>query len=417
MAVSVVVHRSAHEIGGNCIEVTAPGGERVLLDVGEPLSAPGEKAAPADRPATLDLGRPATVLVSHAHQDHYGLLRRVPAAWPAYCGPSAAKLIRLTAGMRGTPIDREFLEWRSGQPFAVGPFTITPYLTDHSAFDAYMLLVEVAGKRILYSGDFRRHGRKAALVDRMMASPPGPVDLLVMEGTNVGTDKPWMSEDDLEGAFARTFRATPGRVFVSWSGQNVDRTVTIYRACLEAERTLVVDLYAAEVLDLLSDYPRLPRVGSRNLKVVVTGRLAGSYRRRGRGDFVDRIAKSGRAFSAKKLVRADLKDVIMVRGSLVGDFEKAGVSPTRDDCWIWSMWAGYLEEPDGVALRRWFAAGGAREMKLHTSGHASPADLKAFANAVGARAMVPVHGLAWDDPQEGFPPMIRLADGERLALS
>ena len=80
MAVSVVVHRSAHEIGGNCIEVTAPGGERVLLDVGEPLSAPGEKAAPADLPATLDLGRPATVLVSHAHQDHYGLL-------PGACRP------------------------------------------------------------------------------------------------------------------------------------------------------------------------------------------------------------------------------------------------------------------------------------------------------------------------------------------
>ena len=67
-------------------------------------------------------------------------------------------------------------------------------LPDRPFVDAYMLLVEVAGKRILHSGDFRRHGRKAALVDRMMASPPGPVELLVMEGTNVGTDKPWMSE-------------------------------------------------------------------------------------------------------------------------------------------------------------------------------------------------------------------------------
>jgi ribonuclease J len=36
---------------------------------------------------------------------------------------------------------------RSG-PFAVGPFTVTPILTDHSAFDAYMLLVEGAGKRL-----------------------------------------------------------------------------------------------------------------------------------------------------------------------------------------------------------------------------------------------------------------------------
>lgn len=52
-----------------------------------------------------------------------------------------------------------------------GPFTVTPILTDHSAFDAYVLLIEDAGKSIFYTGYFGRHGRKSACVDRAMAKP------------------------------------------------------------------------------------------------------------------------------------------------------------------------------------------------------------------------------------------------------
>ena len=46
--------RSAHEIGGNCIEVVASGGSRLLLDIGRPLDGEGEAATLL--PATLDLG-------------------------------------------------------------------------------------------------------------------------------------------------------------------------------------------------------------------------------------------------------------------------------------------------------------------------------------------------------------------------
>jgi ribonuclease J len=43
-----------------------------------------------------------------------------------------------------------------------------------------MLLIEVEGKRILYSGDFRTHGRKSAFVDRFMATPPSDIDVLLI---------------------------------------------------------------------------------------------------------------------------------------------------------------------------------------------------------------------------------------------
>lgn len=40
-----------------------------------------------------------------------------------------------------------------GQALMLGPFTVTPLLVDHSAFESYALLVEAGGRRLLYSGD------------------------------------------------------------------------------------------------------------------------------------------------------------------------------------------------------------------------------------------------------------------------
>jgi ribonuclease J len=244
----------------------------VLLDVGRPLDAPPD--ARQLLPRSLDTTRSVdAVLVSHPHQDHYGLLEEVPAEWPVHCGEPTARLISLTGALFGKQLPHRFVPWRSGLKFQVGAFTITPTLIDHSAFDAHMLLIEAHGKRILYSGDFRVHGRKSALTRRLMDNPPGEIDVLLMEGTNLGSDKPCITESNLEDAFVDLFRNTRGRVFVAWSAQNVDRTVTLYRASLKTGRTLVVDLYTAEVMEALADFGKLPRPGWKNLKVVITSAL------------------------------------------------------------------------------------------------------------------------------------------------
>jgi ribonuclease J len=356
----------------------------------------------------------AGVLISHPHQDHYGLLNETPAHWPVFCGEPTRHLIQLTSGMFGKPIDRVFQPWTSGISQQIGPFKVTPYLTDHSAFDAHMLLIEAAGKRIFYSGDFRLHGRKSVLVQRLMNNPPPGIDVLLMEGTNLGSDKPCMSESDLEDDFVSLFQETAGRVFVAWSAQNIDRTVTLYRACRKAGRTLAIDLYTAEVLEKLGAFANLPRPGWDGLKVVITKAFARLYRRKGESAFVDRMAQHG--IPAKALAVTPEKWVAMIRPSLMRDYQPAGVSPTPADAWSWSMWRGYLKEKDGASLKTWFDEGGAQVRHIHTSGHASPSDLRLFANSLKPECLVPIHGLAWDDDQLGFPPIKRLGDGETLVL-
>jgi ribonuclease J len=411
MSLRLTIHRGAREIGGVCIEIEHPSGERVILDAGRPLDAPD--GATGLLPKSLDRSRPATVLISHPHQDHWGLVEELPPDWPIWTGSGSAKLIAITADITRHPLTRTFQTWHSrSKPFTVGPFTITPILTDHSAFDAHMLLVEGAGKRILYTGDFRRHGRKSVLVDRMMASPPPNIDVLVTEGTNLGSDKPVTAEVELEREFVELFRRTKGRVFVAWSAQNIDRTVTLYRAAKRTGRMLVIDLYTADVLDRISGGTRVPRAGFSNLKVLVTKGLANYYRRLGREDFVERMVPHG--ISAKKLVRGH--HVAMLRRGLVADYQRAGVVPTADDAFNFSMWSSYLSEPDVAEVVDWCRTGGAEIAYIHTSGHASPTDLRAFAAAIRPKLTVPVHGVKWDEESQGFGTIRRLADAEPTVI-
>jgi ribonuclease J len=413
IGVQLTVHRATQQIGGNCIELSTSDRHRIILDVGRPLDAPED--ARHLLPVSLDLNAAVDgVLISHPHQDHYGLLEDVPAGWPIYSGAATARLIRLSSAISGKQLPHEFISWKSGVSFEIGPFAVTPLLTDHSAFDAYMLLIEVYGKRILYSGDFRAHGRKSSLTRRLMATPPQNLDVLVMEGTNLGSDKSCETESDSENAFVDLFQSTAGRVFVAWSAQNVDRTVTLYRACLKAGRTLVVDLYTAEVMEALADFGKLPRPGWNSLKVVITSAFARMYRRTGRESFVEHMLPHG--ISAAKLAETPERWVVMVRPSLIRDYVLKRIVPNEDDAWCWSMWRGYLNNDDGILVRKWFDEGGSRAAHIHTSGHASPADLRSFAHAMNAKQLVPVHGVAWDVETTGFSSIRRLADGEPMAV-
>ena len=408
--ISLTVHRGTRQIGGSCIEISHPCGDRLVLDAGRPLDAP--EGASGLLPSSLDQSTPATVLISHPHQDHYGLVAELPEHWAVWTGEASARLISVTDEITSKSVGRPLTTWnsRSG-PFQIGPFKVTPILTDHSAFDAYMLLVDCEGKRIFYTGDFRRHGRKSSLVDSIIASPPCDVDVLVMEGTNLGTDKPTVSETDLESEFMELFGRTRGRVFVSWSGQNIDRTVTLYRAAKRMDRTLVIDLYTADVLDRIAEGTGLPRPGFPNLKVAVTGSLAANYKARGREGFVSRMASHGIAARAIPSTA-----VVMLRRALIRDYERNGIRPTECDAFNFSMWKGYLETPFYAEPMKWCRSAGAELAYIHTSGHAAPADLRAFATAVAPKIVVPVHGTNWDVEAAGFPNVRRLTDGEVLTI-
>src|ERR1700738_4585827 len=74
----VTIYKGSHEIGGTCIKLTAEK-TSILLDAGIPLSVESNP---------FDVGKLIVdaALISHSHQDHYGLMTRLPQQTPVYIG-------------------------------------------------------------------------------------------------------------------------------------------------------------------------------------------------------------------------------------------------------------------------------------------------------------------------------------------
>ena len=91
----VRIHRGAAEIGGNCVEVADDRGQRIVLDVGRPLSAGWSDDVPLPAVPGLVTLDPSLhgVLISHPHLDHYGLLGGVDTGVPVFVGAEAAAIV------------------------------------------------------------------------------------------------------------------------------------------------------------------------------------------------------------------------------------------------------------------------------------------------------------------------------------
>lgn len=268
----ITIHRGSHEIGGTCIEMTSRGKARILLDLGQPLPPLDEKIneprPEPELPAVKGLyqsdGEEKLVdglLVSHAHQDHYGLIKKLHPEVTCYISEPTRRLIESTALFTGSGVHIEkHRTFCSGEAFAIGDFKITPFLVDHSAFDAHAFLIEDGVSRVFYSGDFRGHGRKSILFERFVANPPAPVDVLLLEGTMITrAGESCDSEQDLEQKIVDAVRNAQGLVMSSVSGQNIDRLVSLFRVAKRTRRILVVDPYVAYILNQIAAFnPSLP---------------------------------------------------------------------------------------------------------------------------------------------------------------
>jgi ribonuclease J len=390
------IHRGTAEIGGSCVELEADG-SRLVLDLGRPLSARPYEAVMLPTIEGLDTGDDATllaVLVSHGHLDHWGLLPQVHPDVPVYCGEATQRV--LGEAVFFSAHGGAFLEprgvLRDRHLFCVGPFTVTPFLVDHSAFDAYAVLVEAGGRRLFYSGDLRAHGRKSSLFERLIAEQPSCVDELLLEGTTVGCEGGGsLSETELEQQLADLASHTAGVVAVVASAQNVDRLVSVYRAARRADRTLVVDLYTATIA-AATGVSTIPQPGSHNVRVYVPQRQRVRVKRSGEFERVERI-RPERVF-LPELAHHPERFVVLGQQSTLPELARAGC--LDEGSVVWSLWSGYLETPSGKRTRELLERAGISLVVLHASGHANVEDLQRFARAVAAGQVVPIHT---DQPQ------------------
>lgn len=277
----LTIHRGAKEIGGSCVEIIGKK-SRLVVDIGIPLvdhfgvhfdlndykHLIGQELQEngilpnvagfynwdtAEKPVD-------GLLISHAHLDHYGFYNYVNKEICFYLGHATKELIDLTTRFtaREGSIGK-FKAFKNENPFKCGEFTITPYLMDHSAFDAYAFLIDDGEYKIIYSGDFRDHGRKGKLFYRFLDRAPKEVDALLLEGTMLGReDEKTMTEDDLEQHARKIIGDAKNIVLLYLSSQNIDRVVSFYRASLKLCKVFIVDIYTAHVLKTVGQMNKIP---------------------------------------------------------------------------------------------------------------------------------------------------------------
>ena len=407
------IHRGTKEIGGTCIELEA-GGERLVLDVGLPLDAPDEarERLLPDLPGFREpdpslLG----VVISHGHMDHYGLAAHIRPDIPVWIGRAANDILR--AARAWVPnghafTDPHFLSHR--RPIEIGPFRVTPFLVDHSAFDAYALLVEADGKRVFYSGDFRAHGRKGALFNQLVGDPPADIDVLLMEGTTLGragAGEGFLTEKVLETRFATAFRQTGGLHLVWTSSQNIDRIVTIFRAARKTGRVLLIDLYTAVVLEA-TGRSTIPQ--SHWPEVMVYIPQAQRVFIKNNALFADLGRHHRFRIYPEDLPGLAAGAVMLFRPMAMRD--RGVLSVLAGAGFTYSMWQGYLKEDSSRKVLDWLDHHGITWQSIHTSGHASAADLQRFAAALAPRALVPIHSFDTERFPEFFDNVDARDDGE-----
>ena len=406
------IHRGTEQIGGTCIEMESSG-SRIVLDVGLPLDAPDadhERLLP-DVPGFRDADESLLgVVISHPHQDHFGLAKHVGPGVPVYIGEAAHNI--LTAASRYVPGGQAFSAPRflgHKKPVEIGPFKVIPYLVDHSAFDAYSLLVEAEDKRLFYSGDFRAHGRKAALFEQMIRKPPRNIDVLLMEGTTIGrtgSEEGFPSEKDLEEQFAAAFRKTKGIHFVWPSVQNIDRLVTVFRAAKKTGRFLIISLYAAVVLEATGG-DRIPQSDWDQVKVYTPQSERVWVKENQLFNDLGRH-KRNRIFPVD-LPALRERSVMLFSPRMMRDWGVQGALEGAQ--FTYSMWSGYLKEERCRRVLRWLKKNDVPVQTIHTSGHASVAALKRFAEALAPRKLVPIHTFEADRYSELFDNVVRQRDG------
>jgi len=416
---SVTFLGGVHEIGGNKILVR-DGPDQILFDFGPSFSPRYEEfyvdflqprsTSPvkdllefdllprveglysAEALADSDLKhRPPeiqAIFVSHAHADHAGYLKLVDPEIPVHVGRGTRRL--LEAIESSTMMKYGEHDWRVFDDRAsirIGRIEVVPYPVDHSIPFAYGFLVRTSEGTLVYTGDFRHHGPRAADTHAFFAAAAAerPAALLI-EGTRAGPDpRRTLSEHGVREGVDRILERTSSLALACTYPRDLDRLRTLHEAAVAAGRELVVSARTAYLL--------------REIAPIFPG---GSLPVPGRKDGVTVYARKKKRFfkwEAPFLDAALPAEEVRGRGEryllaidLMHFPELIDLRPPKGSPFVHSMSEPFSEDDvDDQVLHNWLDHFGLSFHQMHASGHASGPELLDLVRAVAPGTVYPVH--------------------------
>ena len=387
----ITIHR-ASQIGGQitCISTDQAS---IIIDLGHnlPNHAEDDDAYDNDRAIAEITKDCSAILYTHYHGDHIGLFHHVPNNIPQYIGEVAKQVVcrkyKQLSFLRELSQQQKYRHaltvasgmhtFHENQKLRFGDIVVTPYFVSHSAYDAYMFLIEAEGKRILHTGDFRGHGYLSKGLILTIQKYIGQVDVLIIEGTMLARkDETILTESVLSQKAAELIKEHK-YVFVHCSSTDMERLASFKNATrsMFPKRPLLADDYQKDILALFSetagkkspcfDFGKIYTYSEKNPK------LKAWMQEKGFTMFIRASASFNR-----------LLDLILPMLPVEG-------KPLL----IYSMWDGYINRDDTrnedyVYLQKRFA----EVVQLHTSGHATADTLRRVCELTNPRlAILPIH--------------------------
>jgi len=394
----ITIHRGIDQIGG-CITEISTSEARILIDLGQNL--PDGEGVVKDNFASREAIEKITqgidaLFYTHYHGDHLGLFHYVPDNIRQYIGQVAKRVALCKHRQLSYIKGREELsaeeiaklekmdELSPGECITIENIKITPYFVSHSAYDAYMFLIEAEGKRILHTGDFRGHGylSKGLLptIEKLILSQ-GEVDFLITEGTMLSRFGEIVTTENELQKEAGKIISSYKNVFVMCSSTDMERLATFYAANKRLKRPLVCDHFQKSILEIFTESAG-KHTALFNFDKVYDFNPTNSK-------LIDWMKNSGFCM----FVRATEK---------FRDYYQSLVSwlDPNETILIYSMWKEYINSNGKHAVQRYldFVSMFPYVEKLHTSGHASVECLAEVSNLINpTHGIIPIHSEKSDN--------------------
>ena len=305
------------------------------------------------------------IVISHYHMDHLGQLIAALPEIPLYMGVLSKEVAMISAEYQDKDLYLRLLganTFRGGEAFTIGDIRIRPLVIDHSAADSYMFVIEAEGKRVLYTGDFRMHGLRSHIVEKLVKTYIGEVDVLITEGTSLSRDADNYISEAAVLEDISSYIQDGKYVFIMCSSTNIDRIMEIWQN-MPSDKVLICDAYQKRILDTVINnvYYKSSLYRRHDSPLVLD-----------KGKYPKYYMDNGFVC----LVRATENHI-----SHIKEFPKDDVRI------IYSMWTGYIEE--NLVLKNLLDT--YPSYICHASGHVSKDDLIKFIELVNPDAIIPVH--------------------------
>ncbi|MCB1508953.1 MAG: ribonuclease J [Hyphomicrobiaceae bacterium] len=325
------------------------------------------------------------IVITHAHEDHIGALA---ALWPRLKAPvfmsAFAHQLLLAKGTRDHgPFEAPVTLFSAGAAFDAGPFRITPVPVSHSIPEAFSLVIDAPGHRVLHTGDWKLDpepviGTPTDLDSFGKLADERAFDTMICDSTNAIRDGDSPSEGAVGRELTAVLREAKARVAVTLFSSNVARIRSVLKASEAAGRQVVVagralhrvigvsrDLgYLADcapVLDM-DAFDKLPRKAVTLLMTGSQGEDRAALARISRDDHpMIALAPGDLVVFSSRVIPGNERGVI----DIVNRLTEKGIEILTD-----------------------------RERPVHVSGHPRRGELVALYHAVKPKALIPVHGEA-----------------------